>query len=208
MKRKNQVLGIGLCLLMATLLLFSCASISHLSVKYMLPPASEQLKGKRVCLGYEDARTDKNILAEGARREFKNFSENITFSVARHGETGFKIGAFEVTEVVKDGFKRRAQITGVEIVPEPCPGEPEVRIVLIAFFLDLVGRDWVATMNYEARLLKDGELLSKQSINGQVKKVKIVGRGGADDAMGEVFTDTVNKLDVYRLFEQGHLLES
>ena len=56
-------------------------------------------------------------------------------------------------------------------------------------------------MNYEARLVKNNQVLNKLMINGQSDRAKIVGRAQADKVMGDLFTDLVNTLDVVKLFQ-------
>ena len=92
---------------------------------------------------------------------------------------------------------------GIEVIPEREKGETELVIVLKDLLLDLIDRKWVATMEYEARLVKDQKILIKQTITGQAERLKLIGRGQADVVMGEIFTDMVNRLNVPRLFQQA-----
>ena len=59
-------------------------------------------------------------------------------------------------------------------------------------------------MEYEARLVKGKEILAKQTISGQVERLKIVGRGQADVAMDELFSDLINRTDVGRLLKKAN----
>jgi hypothetical protein len=58
-------------------------------------------------------------------------------------------------------------------------------------------------MAYEARLMKEGELRTKQMKSGEGERLKLLGRKEADTVVGETFTDMVNQLNVERLFQQG-----
>jgi hypothetical protein len=42
--------------------------------------------------------------------------------------------------------------------------------------------------------------------SGEAERLKTVGHGAADKVMSELFTDTVNRLDIRRLFERSKLL--
>jgi hypothetical protein len=95
---------------------------------------------------------------------------------------------------------------GLEVLPEKKEGEIELVIVLKDFLLDLISREWVATVGYEAKLVRDEEVLSTHLITGKAERIKWVGRGQADTVMGDIFSDMVNKLDVSRLFQQANLL--
>jgi len=206
MKGINQALTKGFVILMFSAFIISCASIPELSVNYQLPPPSEQLKGKEVVFTFEDTRKERDILALGAKKDLRNFSGNISFSVARHNEPGFKIGVFEFPALMKSAFNRRLETLGLKLVPEQSPGAPELLIVLSEFTLDFVSRKWVVEMNYEASLRKNGKVLSKQTIGGKAERLKLIGLREADSVLGEIFTDLINRLDVVRLFQQGGLL--
>ena len=207
MKGINQVLVNGLLTILFAAFMVSCASIPELKVHYQLPPASGQLKGKNLFLEVEDARKTKEIFGQGAKQEFGNFVGNISLIVARHKETGFKIGPFELTAMVKEGFKKRLANAGLKVLSEKSHGEPQMIITLNDFVLDLVGRKWIAKMGYEAKLMKDGKNLSTQIIEGEAERLKLIGRKEADTVTGEIFTDMVNRLDLVRLFRQAGLVE-
>jgi hypothetical protein len=205
---KNYQGVLRVCLLfLIPAILMSCAAIPELSVKYQLPPASERLDGTPVFLSVEDARTTKTVLGPGARGEFIGFGGNLTLSVARPNESAFMIGLFEPAALIKQGFERRLSHMGMNVNPRSRSSEPELLIILKDFSLDLLDRKWVAQMGYEARLLKDGEVVSSQMISGKSERLRIIKRSGADEAVGEIFTDIVNRLNVVRLFEQGQLVQ-
>lgn len=206
MKHRNQVLRYLVGLFIVAFLAVSCATVPELKVLYRLPAVSNQLEGHEVSFSMEDARVSKGILKEGARIEFKHFPGNIIYSIAKFNESGFRLGPYELTEMIKDGFKRRLKNVGLKVLPMAGSGAPELKIVLQEFSLDYFKRNWVGKMRYEARLLKEGKLLATQSISAQTEKYKVVGTKGADKAIGELFTDAVNRLDVARLLEQAHLL--
>jgi hypothetical protein len=204
MRGINRGLGRALMGFILLGVMTACASVPELKVNYQLPPRSDQFKGKRVDLGFEDARSTKKIFGPGSREEFRGFTGNISFSVARYNEPGFKIGAFSLPDLFKEALKKRLENMGMDVLNEPAPGVPELWIALNEFELDLVSRKWVARMNFEAKLMKDGKILATQIISGQAERIKLIGRSGADVVLGEIFTDMVNRLDVARLFEQGN----
>ena len=201
---KTRLYFMGILFLLAGVV--SCASVPELNVNYRLPPRSEELKDKKVFIGFEDERTSKDLIGEGARDEFKNFSGNISFSLARGDGPGFKMGAYDVPSLFKDVFNRRLEHLGVEVVSNREESEIEMVIALERFLLDLVHRNWTVTMSYEARVIKNGKVLASQMISGEAERLRLVGRGDADKVMGEIFTDLVNRLDVARLFQQARLL--
>ena len=198
---RRRFIGV-LFLLMA---ITSCATIPELKVTYQLPMRSEALKGKKVFLGFEDARKSKDLIGKGAQEQYRNFSGNITLFFTRGDEEGFKIGVYHIPALFKEVFKERLEYLGVVVVSEREESEIEMVIVLKDLLLDLVGRDWVVRMDYEAKLMKDGEFLGSQTVSGQGERLKVLGRREADKVMGEIFSDVVNRLDVPRLFQQAGL---
>jgi len=203
MKQINQawIHHMGILLLMTVMI--SCATIPHLNLEYRLPPQTDELKGKRAFLVFEDRRAMKDIFGKGAQEDFKNFSGNISYSLARGEEKGFKIGLYTIPSLFMEVFKLRLENLGIEVVSEEKKGDTAIVIVLKDFILDLIDRKWVVTMEYEARLVKDEKILARQMISGQGERLKLVGRGQADVVVGEIFTDMVNRLNVGRLFQQA-----
>lgn len=203
MKKINQVwiYQVGFLLLLTAMI--SCATISHLNVEYRLPPPSDELKGKKVSFVFEDSRKVKDIFGKGAQEDFKNFSGNISYSLARGKEKGFKIGLYTIPALFREVFKLRLENLGMEVVSKREKNETAIVIVLKKLILDLIDRKWVVTMEYEAQLVKDQKILARQVITGQAERLKLIGRGQADVVMGEIFTDMVNRLNVGRLFQQA-----
>ena len=205
MKKVNKSVLYGAASLFLFGFIVSCTTISFIKVNYHLPVTTNDLKGKSVFLSFEDARQSKDLLGEGARQDFKNFSENISFSVSQGTENGYNLGVFDLSALFVEAFKRRFEALGIEVVQKKKESQIEIKIVLTAFLLDQVGRSWTFDMGYEARLIKGGEMLTKQMISGQSERVKLIGLREADILVGESFTGLVNKLDLERLFQQAGL---
>jgi len=193
----------GFLTLLVSLLMVSCASIPELQVLYKLPPPSKQLKGRLVVLTVDDERASKTVLGKGAKEEFKGFSGNISLSVADYNDKELKVGIFNAPDLMREAFKRKLENLGVGVLPEKTLGKLELVIVLKEFSLDVVGREWVAKMSYEARLTTPKGAVATQFVNGQAERYKLFGRDSADTLMGEIFTDMVNALDLARLFKQA-----
>lgn len=186
-------------------LINSCATIPHLNIDYRLPEKTDFLQGSRVFLSFVDQRPVRDIIGEGAREDFEHFAGNITLSLARGDEQGFRMGIYEVPALFEVVFKKRLEALGVEVVKKRQDAEAELAIVLNAFLLDLTGRKWTAAMDYEARLNNPDGTQAKQTVSGKAERQKLVGRKQADKMMGEFFTDMINRLDVPRLFKQAGL---
>jgi hypothetical protein len=183
--------------------LTACASVPDIKVLYQLPPKSDRFKGQKVLFTFEDARGDQPFLGEGARLEVGNFSGNFSFSVARYNEAGFKIGMFDLPAMVKEGFVRRLKNLGMDVISKSEKDVPELYVALKTFHVDYGDRKWTAKMNYVASIRKEGKTLLSQTISGETERYKVVGTSAADKALGELFTDMVNKVDLVRLFQEA-----
>jgi len=206
MKTKHKAMRLFIGMFFILTAVTFCTTIPELKVTYRLPMRSDELRGKKVFIGFEDARKSKDLIGKGAQEQYKNFSGNITLYFSRGEEEGFRIGVYHIPALFKEVFKERLEYMGVEVVSEKKESEIEMVVVLKKLLLDLVERDWVVTMDYETKLMKDGEFLGGQTISGQAQRLKLLGRRDADKVMGEIFTDVVNRLDVPRLFQQAGLI--
>lgn len=201
---KKGILAIlaGIVLLSFT----SCGTTPELNVNYGLPQSSRQLEGNEVFLDFEDERTNKQIFGQGAQEEFKAFPGNFSLSIAQYGEDGFKIGLYDMKSLFEEVFKRKLEKQGMRVSLDDRTGKPELVIALKVFSLDLVKRKWTVQMTYEAKLIIDGQVRSRQTVSGSGERVKIIKHDQADILMGDVFTDVVNKLDVHKMFKQTGII--
>jgi len=203
MREINQGHGIAWFIPVFFILAASCTSIPELRVNYQLPPASAQFKDKRVFLTVEDGRGNKDPLGQGAKMELSDFSGNFALSVAQPEGTGMEAGIYKVVGMMREGFRRRLENIGLIPVLEETGKGPRLIIVLNEFFLDRLGRDWVFKMGYEARILEDGRVLSRENVSGEGERYNFSGRAEAEKVLGEIFTDCVNRLDIKRLFQKA-----
>jgi hypothetical protein len=183
-----------------------CATIPELKLLYQLPPPTDRLKGQTVFLSIQDARATKDIISEGAKEDYRGFTGNISLSLARSNEPGFKMGAFDFDGLMREGFRRRLETHGISVSLTQRTFGPELQVIVQAFNLDRIDRNWVSTMSYEARLLAGDRVLARQVVSGSAERAKILGKRDADKAMSEVFSDAVNRLDLDGLFGEAGLL--
>lgn len=207
MKRMRQpgTLTLGICFLFV--LVFSCTKIPQVNVLYRLPPKKSELKDLKVFLSFEDQRTNKDFLGPGVKSDYKNFSENFSFSIATGTDQGFRIGVFDLPSLLMETFKRRLENAGITVLKEVGGEDAEMVIVLEEFLLDKVDWSWVFKMSYKAELKKEGRMLTKQTFTGEAERFKLVGTKEADTVVGETYTELVNQLNVQRLFQQGGLIK-
>ncbi len=202
MRSINQVPGSCRVIILFAAFIFACSSIPVLKVNYSLPPFSDDLRGREAFLEILDFRDPKVFLDKEAEKELENFPGNISFSIARHEEPGFKIGYYSPVSMFKEAIKRRLENEGLKILPQRSPDMPELQILLKRFLVQLVDRKWVVKMEYEAQLRKKEKKVASQTIIGQSERFKFVGRSQVDDAIEEIFSDMVNRLDTRMLFKE------
>jgi hypothetical protein len=185
--------------------IIACAAIPRLNVTYGLPSKAGEYSGTPVFLTVQDNQPTREILGSGARKDFGGAPVSLALAVRRGAEEAHGVGVFDLPMLLREGFKRRIEHAGLEVSPERRAGVAEISILLKDFFLDLVDRKWRFVMAYEARLVKDGKVLSSQTINGNAERLKIYGHKQADEVVAEVFTDTLNQFDPNRLLRRAGL---
>lgn len=201
----NQAGRGAMMVLTIFVLMNSCAKIPMLNATYRLPLEADLLRGKTLFLALEDMRKEKDFIGQGAKEDFQGFPGNISFSLARGNDPGFKIGPYSPPSLLQEAFKRRLENAGAKVLSESEGAKVGLVIVVKEFYLDLADRKWKVYMDYEGKLVKGGKVVSSQSINGQAERLKLLGTGEADKVMGEILTDMVNRLNIRRLFEQAEL---
>jgi hypothetical protein len=63
----------------------------------------------------------------------------------------------------------------------------------------------MADISYEASLTQDTQLVAREVVTGSAERLKMIGSGGAEKVIGEIFTDMINRLNIERLFQQAKL---
>jgi hypothetical protein len=181
----------------------ACSSIAYIQLNDRLPAKANALEGRKVFLAVEDERKTKEFAGRGVKREFDNFSETLSYSVRKGTEPPLKLGLYDTPSLVKEAFRLRIENEGVEIVPEKKASQVELVFVLQEFSLDLIDRTWKVRLGYEARLVKNGTVLSKQFATGEAERLKIIGTEQADAVVGDLFADVMNRINLVKLFRDA-----
>jgi len=177
----------------------ACATIPKLEVTYNTMPKSNILEGKEIFFRFIDKRSDKDIIGNGAKGIYKNFSGNINYILSKGEKERFLVGIYDIETLFKKTFTLYLENMGLQLLHERKEGIPELAINLYDFTLDLSGRRWIARIDYEAEFTQEGNVLTRR-FKGQSEKFRISGIKQAHQVMSETFNDMVNKLDVKRLF--------
>jgi hypothetical protein len=192
-------------LLLVSLSLFSCAKKSYIEVDYQLPAVGDTLMGRTVFVETRDTRSDTQIFNARAQEKFKTFTGLFALLLTLPDDQQKTLGAYELPMLFETALKQRLQKLGVETTTEPSRDIPVFQIKINQFQIKLVGQKWLADVSYEASLTKDSLLIAREVVSGSAERVKIMGSGGAEKVIGEIFTEMINRLNIERLFAQAKL---
>ena len=181
----------------------TCSSKPFLKVQYQLPSQSNALEGKMLILAVSDMRAKNALLTENARKSLKDFNGTFSLVVLSEDGSGNLVGAYDLVSLLTEVFQQRLKNEGIQTTAVADSALPELKIEITEFQLDYTKRKWITRMNYQASLLDSGILLSKESVSGEAERLKVLGKSDAEKILGELLTDTVNKLNLARLLQQA-----
>ncbi len=194
-----------LALLIAAATMMCCAPGSHINITYRLPTPSHALNAREIYLEFKDLRPYESVLGIRARSEFDQDSGLFLLSVEPESQEGYLAGAFDLASLFKEAFRQRLGNLGFSVSPLPKENAPEIEIALKEFFLELFDRKWIATINYETALIAGGQVRARQTVSGDAVRAKLISHRDAETVLSEIFTDTINRLDIYRLLREARL---
>jgi hypothetical protein len=191
--------------ILVALLLAGCASTNVLSVNYQLPPRASEPLTRSVALVFADERRNNAFLTPDARKELEGFAGAYALTVSRTGQGGELLGAYPLDGLFKEVFRHRIENAGLKVAAAGAKADAEMRLMLKQFQLDFGDRKWTSVIDYEAQLLKNGTVLSRQTVNGSAERMMFIKKTDAEKVISELVSDAVNKLDLSLLFKQAGL---
>ena len=183
-------------------LLFACSSVPILRVTYRLPLQSPDLNGKEVYLRIEDNRPAKDIIGDRARDDFEHFTGLLVLYLSEGQGERTKLGVYDIKSIFQEALKNRLTRSGLKIVPETKTNQTGLVIKLDKFLLDLVDRKWKVNAVYKIALVKEGQPLFSQTINGEAERLKVVGLEQANIVISELVSDMINRPDLAEIFKK------
>jgi len=204
LKIVNVFLKMTILLLIATLC-FSCAKKSYIDVDYRLPATADSLTGRTVFLETRDLRSETEIFNKRAKENFEHFTGLFSLSLVRPDDQPKILGAYPLPKLFETALKQRLQKLGVAATASPSPSVPVFQININQFHINLVGQKWMADISYEVSMTQDTQLVAREVVSGSAERLKVMGSGGAEKVIGEIFTDMINRLNIERLFQQAKL---
>jgi hypothetical protein len=207
MKQKQHRVIATLLYFLTWIVLFSgCTGRYYLMVDYELPLASKQLEGKTVQLWVDDKRETKVIMTQSARQQFKSFKDRYSLAWVKPNTERVLVGEHDLILLFKTAFEKRLNLLGADIATERTSQEPLLEVTLDSLSIDYKGRKWIAHVGYRASLTKQGHPVTSERIRGTAERVRIIGRKGADRVVSDIFTDSINRLDIAKLFKNARLI--
>ncbi len=204
LKIVNVFLKMTILLLVATLC-FSCAKKSYIDVDYRLPATADSLTGRTVFIETRDLRSETEIFNKRAKENFEHFTGLFSLSLIMPDDQSKILGAYPLPKLFETALKQRLQKLGVAASTSPSPSIPVFQININQFHINLVGQKWMADISYEVSLTQDTQLVAREVVSGSAERLKVMGSGGAEKVIGEIFTDMINRLNIERLFQQAKL---
>lgn len=183
----------------------ACASSNVMNVQYQLPALAGGPVPRSVVVVFEDARKNRAFLTPSAREELEGFSDVYALTVSKPGRGNELRGAYPLGPLFTEILRYRLEDSGVKVMPPGANADAELNVVLNEFQLDFGDRKWSASVAYEARLLKNGTLLSMQAVTGSAERVMFMKRADAEKVVGELVSDTINQMDLTGLFKRAGL---
>ena len=196
---KIVLVGLTLAVTMA------CAKKSFIYVDYQLPPVTYNLEGRTVFIETKDLRASKDVFNPRAQKVFKDFTGLFSLTLVKPDDEQTLKGAYTLPMLFETALKERLQNLGIHVEKEQSPNTPIFKIEINQFRVNLVGQKWIADISYEVHLTQDQKTTSRETVTGSAERLKIMGGGGAEKIMGEIFTEMINRLDIRRLFQQANL---
>jgi len=199
MKQEKTILGILLTAVVILLMLVACAKPYHFYVKYDFPESSVALKGHKVNLQILDGRDSKNFLSEKASNEFDMWDGKFALYHTPKKPEG-EVQTYPLIGLIEAAMKKRLQTMGITVVQEKLDNVPLFQLTLNKSSLDLDDRTWISDFSYEVKLTRDNQKTGREKVSGQAERTKVMGRGAGEILMGDIFTESINKLNIEKLF--------
>jgi len=187
-------------------LMFGCSARTYLTVGYQPLPASGKLAGQMVRLQVKDVRSEGATLSPSAAGELKGFRDRYSLSWLAEKDPQVAAGTHDLQNLFREAFQKRMQQMGAVVASSAQTDAPLFEVVIRNFVIDLEDRRWIVRAAYEARLIRKSGLVAGETVTGSAERLRIIGRKGADELLGEIFTEIVNRVDIAKLFQQAGLI--
>jgi hypothetical protein len=202
LNKANSAFSIAMAWLVSTICI-SCANSPYINVDYRLPIETQpMITEDPVYINAADLRSDTAILNDSAKKKFANFSGQFALLIRESDNQQSPLGHHDLQQLFETAFAHRLNQLAVPIAEQPPSETLRFQIDINRFHIGLAGNKWSAEIGYKASLIENKKRVSSETVTGSAERPKLVGRGGAEKVIGEIFTDVINQLDIERLFRE------
>ncbi len=191
-----------ICLML--LMITACAKPYHFYVKYDLPQATSPTLEKKVYLKVIDGRTTKTFLSDKAQNEFDLWDGTFAiYYTEKKPKSG--VDTYKLTALIRTIMTQRLESKGIQVMDQQSADLPTFEMTLKKIYLDLQDRTWVSDISYEVNLTGNDLKTGRETVSGKAERTKVMGRGAGEILVSELLTDTINRLDIDKLFKNAGL---
>jgi len=201
---RHQLTRIGVFFSIACLAV-ACAGRAYLMVDYAVPEENQLLQGLTVGIAVTDARAVNSVMTPVAAEQFPQFAQRYSLAWQMPGQQRILAGEHDLTNAMREAFKKRLTRMGATVTLIRGDDIPVLAISITSVVIDLKERNWVVDLSYRAELQHTPKPSSKETVRASAKRLRIIGRKGADQALSNIFSDAVNRLDLIKLFTEAGL---
>jgi hypothetical protein len=202
MQQHKSIFGTLLVTAILVVIIAACAKPYHFYVKYDLTESATPLKGQKVFLQVLDARDSADFLSQNAKKEFNKWDGRFALYHTPKKPKG-AIETYPLSGLIEAAMKKRLENKGIAVVQEKMDDTPLFEVTLKKFVLDLNDRTWLSDFSYEVKLTRDNQKTGRETVSGQAERTKVMGRGAGEILVGDIFTESINKLDIEKLFKNA-----
>ena len=190
------------CLIL--LVLTACAKPYHFYVKYNLPESASPTLDKNVYLKVIDGRETKNFLSEAARNEFDRWDGTFALYYSEKKPKS-AVDTYSLMALIHTIMAQRLESKGIMVVDQTSADLPILEMTLKKLYLELQDRTWVSDVSYTVKLSSKNLKTGRETVAGKAERTKVMGRGAGETLVSEILTDTINRLDIEKLFRNAGL---
>ena len=204
MKVDNKYIGFAVMVCLTLIMLTACAKPYHFYVRYDVPESMDQSLEKKVYLKVIDGRETKNFLSEKARNEFDLWDGTFAlyYSDKKPKST---VDTYSLAALIRTIMGQRLESKGILVSDQQSAGLPTLEMTLKKLYLELQDRNWISDISYEVMLSSDNMKTGRETVSGKAERTKVMGRGAGEILVSEILTDTINRLDIDKLFKNAGL---
>jgi len=182
----------------------ACAKPYHFYVKYNVPESMGQSLQNKVYLKVIDGRQTDNFLSEKARNEFDLWDGTFALYYSEKKPKS-AVDTYSLTALIRVIMTQRLGSKGILVSEQQSAGEAILEMTLKKLYLELKDRNWISDISFEVALSSDNMKTGRETVSGKAERTKFMGRGAGEILVSELLTDTINRLDIEKLFKNAGL---